>query len=564
MKTPARRRNRLLPIAAIVALAAASCTAGSTPPQRVAAAGSDLVIYGCTSAGVIAAITAREHGKSVTLLCQRDYVGGMTTNGLGYSDTGNHGVIGGLSLEFYKRLKQHYDQPAAWKHGADRAAQQPGFVADGAQWIFEPSAAEAVYDSWLASAGVTPVFDSLIDRGPGGVEKAGDRIVSIRTMGGKRYAGRMFIDATYEGDLMAAAGVGYTTGRESNQTYGETLNGVQLAKTTSHQFEADVDPYRIPGRPESGLLPYVSGERPQPDGTGDDKIQAYTYRLCLTDVAANRAPLPRPADYDAGDYQLLARYLAKGFNEVFRKFDRVPNGKTDVNNWGAFSFDGIGLNHAYPEASYAERDAILAKHVRYQQGLLWFLGHDPQVPAAVRTEMSRWGLCKDEFVRNGNWPREIYVREGRRMASDFVMAEPHLRGKSPTPEPVGMGSYNMDSHNVQRIVDARGFARNEGNIEVNPGDAYPISYRAIVPKRAEASNLLVPVALSASHIAYGSIRMEPVFMILGQSAATAAALAIDARVAVQDVDYAALRKDLLAHGQTLEKPARALERRMDN
>jgi hypothetical protein len=284
----------------------------------------------------------------------------------------------------------------------------------------------------------------------------------------------------------------------------------------------------------------------------------------MTDVASNRVPLAPPAGYDAADYQLLARYLAAGFNEVFRKFDRVPNGKTDVNNWGAFSFDAIGLNHDYPEASYEAREAILAKHVSYQKGLLWFLATDPQVPQSVRTEMNRWGLCKDEFTRNGNWPREIYVREGRRMVSDFVMAEPHLRATKRTPDPIGMGSYAMDSHNVQRFVDDRGFARNEGNIEVSPGDAYPISYRAIVPKRTQATNLLVPVALSASHIAYGSIRMEPVFMILGQSAATAAALAIDAKVPVQDVDYATLRADLIARGQILEKPAREVERRMEN
>jgi len=282
------------------------------------------------------------------------------------------------------------------------------------------------------------------------------------------------------------------------------------------------------------------------------------YRLCLTDVAANRVALQKPRDYDAMNYQLLARYFAKGFDQVFRKFDRIPNGKTDVNNWGAFSFDAIGLNYSYPTATYAERDRIRAAHMSYQRGLLWFLGHDPQVPTRIRTEMLRWGYCRDEFTRNGYWPREIYVREGRRMVSDFVMAEPQLRGDKPTPEPVGMGSYNMDSHNVQRIVDDRGFVRNEGNIEVSPGHAYPISYRAIVPKAGQAKNLLVPVALSASHIAYGSIRMEPVFMILGQAAATAASLAIDDKVPVQDVPYDGLRRDLLAHGQilSLSSPAR--------
>jgi len=361
----------------------------------------------------------------------------------------------------------------------------------------------------------------------------------------------MFIDATYEGDLMAGAGVSFTVGREANATYGETLNGVQLARSTSHQFTLDIDPYVVPGNPASGLLPRISAGRPAPDGTADRKIQAYTFRMCLTDVAANRVPLPRPAGYDARQYMLLKRYMDKGYRSFFQKFDRIPNGKTDTNNFGAFSFDNIGMNYGYPEGSDAERAAIVREHVTYQQGLLWFMANDPGVPAETRAEMSRWGLCKDEFVGNGHWPRELYVREARRMVSDFVMAEPHLRGIKPTPRPIGMGSYNMDSHNAQRIVDARGFARNEGNIEVDPGRAYPISYDAIVPRKAQAANLLVPVALSASHIAYGSIRMEPVFMILGQSAAAAASIAIADGDAVQDVSYPRLRKRLLAEGQIL-------------
>jgi hypothetical protein len=352
--------------------------------------------------------------------------------------------------------------------------------------------------------------------------------------------------------------VTFAVGREANATYGETLNGVQTRNSVKHQFTKDIDPYVVPGQRASGLLPHISSERPGPDGSADRKVQAYMYRLCLTDVAANQAPLPRPDGYDPREFALLGRYLATGVDDVFRKFDRIPNGKTDVNNWGAFSFDAIGMNYGYPTASYAQRDAILAAHRRYQQGVLWYLAHDAAVPPRIRTEMQRWGLCRDEFTRNANWPREIYVREGRRMVSDFVMAEPHLTRTKPTPEPIGMGSYNMDSHNVQRIVDARGFVRNEGNIEVSPGDAYPISYRAIVPKRIQATNLLVPVALSASHIAYGSIRMEPVFMILGESAATAASLAIDGKTSVQDVAYPKLQAALLRRKQILSlEPAPA-------
>ncbi|MGK6354508.1 FAD-dependent oxidoreductase [Sphingomonas sp. DT-207] len=530
------------------AIAAPQASAQSGPVQRA-----DIVIYGCTSGGVVAAIEARRLGRSVLLVCREDYLGGMSTNGLGWSDTGNHRAIGGLSLDFYRRVKRHYDDPAVWVH-APRPARAENFVDGDAMWQFEPKVGERVYEDWVREAGATVVRNQPLDRSKGGVETSHGRIVAFRSKSGQRFEGKVFIDATYEGDLMAGAGVSFTVGREANATYGETLNGVQLANTTNHQFTLDIDPYRVPGDPSSGLVPRISAERPAPDGAADTKIQAYTYRMCLTDVPANRVSFPKPQDYDASQYTLLKRYMDAGYRDFFRKFDRIPNGKTDTNNYGAFSFDNIGMNYRYPEGSDEERAAIAREHTSYQQGLLWFMANDPGVPAETRAEMSKWGLCKDEFVENGHWPREMYVREARRMVSDFVMAEPHLRGTKPTPRPIGMGSYNMDSHNVQRIVDARGFARNEGNIEVSPGRAYPISYGAIVPKKREAANLLVPVALSASHIAYGSIRMEPVFMILGQSAAAAASIAIQDQVAVQDVDYAKLRARLTAEGQILELP----------
>jgi hypothetical protein len=512
---------------------------------------SDIVIYGCTSAGVIAAIEARRLDRSVLLICRDAYVGGMTTNGLGWSDTGNHRAIGGLSLQFYRRVKRHYDDPSAWTFGK-RPDKAENFIDDDAMWQFEPKVAEQIYEAWLKEAGVTIVRSQPIDRGDGAVEVKAGRIIAFRSKMGRRFAGRIFIDASYEGDLMAGAGVGFAVGREANATYGETLNGVQMANTTNHQFTLDVDPYVVPGNPGSGLLPRVTADRIVPDGTGDHRIQAYTFRMCLTDVPANRTPFLRPSNYDPRQYMLLKRYMDAGYRDFFRKFDRIPNGKTDTNNFGAFSFDDIGMNYRYPEGSDAERADIIQEHVDYQQGLLWFMANDPGVPAETRSEMSRWGLCKDEFTDNGNWPREVYVREARRMLSDFVMAEPHLRGTKATPRPIGMGSYNMDSHNVRRIVDARGFARNEGNIEVSPERAYPISYDAIVPKRKETTNLLVPVALSASHIAYGSIRMEPVFMILGQSAAAAASIAIKDGRAVQDIDYEELRRTLIIEQQILQ------------
>lgn len=540
-------RFAALPAVALLVAAPSPLTA------RHAAPGADIVIYGCTSGGVMAAIEARRLRRTVTLVCRDSYLGGMTTNGLSWSDTGNHRAIGGLALEFYRRIKRHYDDPAAWTL-APRPARAENFVDDGAMWQFEPHVAERILEDWIVEAGVTIVRDQPLDRGAHGVERDANRVVAFRSTRGRRFAGRMFIDASYEGDLMAGAGVSFATGREANATYGETLNGVQARNTTNHQFTLDVDPYRVKGDPASGLLPRVTAPRLAPDGSADDKIQAYTYRLCLTDVAANRLPLPRPAGYDAGQYALLQRYMDAGYRNFFQKFDRIPNGKADVNNFGAFSTDDIGMNYGYPRGSDAERAAIAAEHRRYQQGLFWYMANDRRVPAATRAEMARWGLCKDEFTANKGWPREMYVREARRMVTDFVMAEPHVRGQKTTPRPIGMGSYQMDSHNVQRVVDARGFARNEGNIEVGVDRPYPIAYDAIVPRQSEATNLLVPVALSASHIAYGTIRMEPVFMILGQSAANAADMALRSSLPVQQVPYGPLRARLLDQGQVLTLP----------
>ncbi|MDH5604318.1 MAG: FAD-dependent oxidoreductase, partial [Cyclobacteriaceae bacterium] len=331
-----------------------------------------------------------------------------------------------------------------------------------------------------------------------------------------------------------------------------TMNGVQTVRAVSHQFDFDVSAYVVPGDSTSGLLPNIHGESPGIDGEADNRLQAYNYRMCLTKVPENKIPFPKPDNYDPLDYELLGRYFDLGWRKMFNKFDPAPNNKTDTNNHGAFSTDYIGMNYDYPEASYERRKEILKEHEEYQKGLMWFSAYDPRVPEDVRAQMSEWGLAKDEFVDNGNWPHQIYVRESRRMVSDFVMTELHLTRKTPTPKSIGMGSYNMDSHNVQRYVDENGFARNEGDIQVSPGGPYQISYEAIIPKKNEATNLLVPVCLSSSHIAYGSIRMEPVFMILGQSAATAAALALEDGIPVQDIDYEKLKERLLADKQVLD------------
>jgi hypothetical protein len=370
-------------------------------------------------------------------------------------------------------------------------------------------------------------------------------------LSGREFHGRMFVDATYEGDLMAAAGVSFTVGREANATYDETLNGVQVSHATKHQFTKPVDAYVEPGKPASGLLPRVHSGSPGVEGEADKRLQAYCYRVCMTDHPENRTPFPKPDGYDERQYELLLRYLQAGWRDIARKFDPLPNRKTDTNNHGAFSFDNIGMNYDYPEASYERRREILREHETYQKGVLWFLGNDPRVPVEVRTQIGRWGLARDEFKDNGHWPHQIYVREARRMVGDFVVTEGHLKLERPTPRPVGMGSYNMDSHNVQRYVDAAGHARNEGDVQVGLKASYPIDFGAIVPQRGECANLVVPVCVSASHIAYGSIRMEPVFMILGQSAATAACLALEGDQAVQDVEFAKLRQRLIADQQML-------------
>ena len=512
----------------------------------------DIVIYGCTSGGIIAAVQAKRLQKSVILVCPEKHLGGLSSQGLGWTDTGDNSVIGGLSRDFYARIKQAYDDDARWKQQTKASYSHYKATADS-MWVFEPHVAEEIFEALVTENDLEVVRDEWLDR-DNGVVKEGATITSFSTLSGAFYAGSVFIDATYEGDLMAAAGVSYTVGREANATYGESLNGVEVAAADSHQFTTKISPYVVAGDKTSGLLPRVVDEPPGTDGQADDKVQAYNYRVCLTNDASNRLPFPKPEGYDATQYELLLRTLLAGSRHVFGKFDPAPNRKTDTNNSGPFSTDNIGMSYDYPEASYAEREAILLEHQTYQKGYFYFLANDPRVPADVRTDMAKWGLAKDEFTDNGGWPHQIYVREARRMVSDFVMAEKHLRGTTPTPDPIGMGSYNMDSHHTQRYVvhDAAGdYVRNEGDVQVNPGGPYPISYRAMVPKKAEARNLVVPVCLSSSHIAYGSIRMEPVFMILGQSAATAASQAIDAGVAVQDIDYAALRAQLLLDKQIL-------------
>ncbi len=525
----------------------------------------DVVIYGGTSAAVTAAVQAKKLGKSVVIVSPDNHLGGLSSGGLGFTDTGDKSVIGGLSRDFYQRVWAHYNRSDAWRWQKkdDYGNKGQGTPAiDGAQrtmWIFEPHVAEGIFEDLVRENQITVLRDEWLDRGKG-VKKDGARIVSITTLSGKTFEGKMFLDATYEGDLMAAAGVEYHVGRESNKIYGEVWNGNQVGILQHrHHFGIlgmPISAYVVPGEPKSGLLPRIDSGSPGTRGEGDKRVQAYCFRMCLTNQPENRIPFPKPDGYDPKQYELLLRCFDAGWSESFTKFDPVPNHKTDTNNHGPFSFDNIGMNWDYPDASYERRREIIKEHEIYQKGLLYFTANDPRVPKDVQKKMQAWGLPKDEFTDNGNWSHQLYIREARRMIGNYVMTEPNLLGKRATPDSVGMGSYTIDSHNVRRYVTPEGNVQNEGDIGAHTPGPYEIAYGSIIPKRGQADNLLVPVCVSSSHIAFGSIRMEPVFMILGESAATAAVMSIDAGVAVQDLPYESLRAELLKSGQVLHSSGR--------
>ena len=521
----------------------------------------DVVIYGDTSAAIASAVQVKRMGKTVVVVAPHVHLGGLSSSGLGWTDSGKKEAIGGIAREFYHRVWRHYQGPEAWSWQkkddyGNRGQGSPAIDGDRrTMWIFEPKVAEMIFESWVKENEIEVIRDEWLDR-ENGVKTENGKIISITTLSGNTYTGKMFLDCTYEGDLLASAGVSYFIGREANSVYGETLSGVQTKNAKKHQFSGMVDPFVKEGVPSSGLLARISDSGPGQEGSGDSKMQAYNFRVCLTQVEDNRLPFPKPDGYDASQYELLLRTLQMGSRHVFGKFDPIPNSKTDTNNHGPFSTDNIGMNYDYPDGSYEQRKAIVAEHEQYQKGYFYFLSNDPRVPEDVRERMSRWGLAKDEFKDNGNWPHQIYVREARRMVGSFVMTELHLRDLKETPRSVGMGSYNMDSHNVQRYVakdeQGRAYVLNEGDIQVNPGGPYEISYDSLIPKHGECPNLLVPVCISSSHIAFGSIRMEPVFMILGQSAATAAVLSIESGLDVQSLPYEVLKEKLLMDGQVLE------------
>ena len=537
----------------------------------------DIVIYGGTSAGVSAAIQSSRMGKSVVLIEPTNRIGGLTTGGLGQTDIGNKQAIGGISREFYENIKKYYDDPENWKWEKRSDYKDGGQTrteeGEATMWTFEPSAALAVYKSMMDKEKIKMVYNERLNRETG-VKKVAGKIESITMESGKIFKGKVFLDATYEGDLMASAGVSYAVGRESNEEYRETLNGVQANSINpsltglvsrnafNHNFIPGVDPYVVKGDPTSGLLPNVN-EKPGLEGEGDKKIQAYCFRMCLTDHPENRIPFQKPANYDEVNYELLFRNYEARKGPIREMYSygnsllpwinsSMPNRKTDTNNKFGFSTDYIGRNYDYPEASYAEREKIIEDHRNYQMGLMWTLANHPRIPAEVREEASRWGTTKDEFERADGWQQQLYVREARRMVSDYVMTQKNCEALTVAEDAIGLAAYGMDSHNVQRYVDANGYVQNEGNVEAHGFKPYPISYGALVPKKEECQNLIVPVCVSSTHIAFGSIRMEPVFMVLGQSAATAAVLAIDANVSVQDVPYPNLKEQLLKDRQRLK------------
>lgn len=492
----------------------------------------DLCIYGATSAGIMAAYAARRCGLSVLVIGPDRMIGGMTTGGLGQTDIGHKEAITGLAHQFYEKVGKYYGQPESWK--------------------FEPSIALRVYKDYIRAENIQVLLNTQLKR----VKMKG---TSIQTLVLNRVTGpakghlqvraKVFMDCTYEGDLMAKSGVSYTIGRENNNQYKETLNGFQLAKyhkqSGYHQFPDGVSPYNTPGDPSSGLVWGVSNGKVRPAGTGDGQIQAYNFRLCLTDSTANQIPVTKPKNYDPDKYILLARLFKaqpemRKINDYFI-WSRMPDNKTDVNNRGGFSTDIIGRNYNWPEANYKKRRKLFKEAVNYTKGLLYFMQNDPRVPDSLQAFIRRWGYPKDEYQAFGHFTPQLYVREGRRMISDYVMTEHNCRREAIVDDGIGLASYGMDSHNTERIV-TNGMVKNEGNVEVQVRQPYPISYRSIVPSANECSNLLVPVCLSASHIAYGSIRMEPVFMVLAQSAAMAASMAIKDGVPVQKIDVQKLKQ----------------------
>lgn len=517
----------------------------------------DLCVYGETPAGITAAIQAARMGKQVVLLSTGRHLGGVMTAGLTATDINNYRAVGGIGREVFERLYIYYSDSLVWKNQHRNEffelSKKRTFTGKNdslkMQWVYESRVLEHIFKQMLKEAGVAVVYDQKIKR-PDGVVKNGAAIRQIITTKNRKISAGVFIDASYEGDLMACAGVSYIVGREPNARYGETFNGIRVANVLADDAHP-VSPYIMPDNPASGLLPFIEPKAAGPDGSGDSLTQAYCYRLTLTDDPSNAVPIDKPRDYDPKWFELMARIILAKPDILLKSiitFTPMPNRKTDTNH-----LDFVGASYSYPEGSYKDRKKLEAMHRSYALGMLWFLGNDKRVPEHIRKEMKRWGLPKDEYHDNGHFPHQLYVREARRMVSDFVMREQNCTGVEPATESVGIGTYMLDCHFVSRVADDSGRVRNEGTYFRN-NPPYTISYRALVPKKDQCTNLLVPVCLSSSHVAYGTIRMEPVYMVLGQSAGAAAALAVNEGQPVQDISYAHLKEQLLQAGQIISLP----------
>jgi hypothetical protein len=519
----------------------------------------DVIVYGGTAAGVMAAIAASRNGVRVLLLSPDKHIGGVTTSGLGWTDIGNPATIGGLARSFYHRIWLHYQKDSSWKVSDLKTYQKKLYgyykIKDSLMWTFEPHVAENVLKAMLEQSGVDLITATRLDRSrklklKRSKNKSGNVIYSIRMVDGNSYQATVYIDASYEGDLMAKAGVSFTVGREPNHEYGETINGVEKALTIKNNLPRGIDPYKIKGDPASGILDGVQPSLLTEDGQGDDKLQAYCYRMCLTNDSSNRITVQKPAGYKKADFELVIRAAALG-EKRFWKLSALPNQKIDANNDCGISMDAIGWNTGYVTATDQQRAIIAARHRYWTLGLIWTVQNDPEIPLAIRKRFGPWGLPKDEFTDNGHFPYALYVREARRMVGDYVISQQDvLNGRAKNA--IAMGSYVMDSHNTSRYITDQGDVQNEGDVQIAVKNPYQIPYEAIIPQKDQCQNLLVPVCLSASHIAYGSIRMEPVFMCLGQAAGTAAAIAAKKKQSVQAVAYPELRKALTRAGQVME------------
>ncbi|KAM0251255.1 hypothetical protein ACHAQJ_008288 [Trichoderma viride] len=539
-------------------------------PESVSAT-YDIVIYGSTPAALVAAIQTTRMNKTVAIVCPTNHIGGMITSGLGWTDSKNGNAIGGIAREFFNRVYNYYESDSAWSQGtraqyiSENIAAQPGPAIDEndqVQWTFEAHVAEQILEDWVGELNISIFRNESLTASADSVVKKGNRIHSIKTLSGQVYDALMFIDASYEGDFMAAAGIPYALGRESQAEFGESLAGVQIAADDSYQ---GMSPYLTEGDPNSGLIQGIdrvltAADAQELNGTADNiRLQAFNYRVSLTQQSDNQVPFSQPEDYDEASYEILFRYIEAGDDQdPFFTSQLMPNEKTDTNSNGQVSTDFLGGNYDtvnetnYIEESLEARTEIANNYKTYTQGFFWTLANHPRVPETIRNSTSTWGYAKDEWTSNGNWPYDIYIREARRMQGNYTMTQSDVQSPKGfgTDSIIGLGSYTLDVHEAERIVIGS-VIQNEGLIHVPVSNLFPIPFGSIIPSSNSVTNFLNPVTMSSTHVAFAAIRLEPTYMIMGQSAATAAVLAIEQCVNIQDVDRQSLSDRLEADDQVL-------------